>query len=186
MDFNAREYIDNQNNNSLLFNLYHFPDDGHSLAVTTKISRSTLLYVAGHLSIIENLLLIRITQVNFIESAHSTHKSSNYAWEKRNVDDSSIQLSTLSAAEIAKSFSTKSNKKEKRQTPNLLQIQNIPKLASLSKVNIEDISQDEIPNMDESKDEQKQWTKEVQKNDELQEYQQKKQKRKHNTRQTKK
>ena len=68
----------------------------------------------------------------------------------------------------------------------MLQIQNIPKLASLSKVNIEDISQDEIPNMDESKDEQKQWTKEVQKNDEVQEYQQKKQKRKHNTRQTKK
>ena len=183
---NAREYIDNQNNSSLLFNLYHFPEDGYLSPITKKISRGALLYVTGHLSIIENLLLIRVTQVNFIESAHSTHKPLSYAWKKRNVDDSSTQSSTLSAAEIAKSFSTKSNKKEKRQTPNLLQIQNIPKLTSLSKVNTEDILQDEIPNMDESINEQKQQTEEVQKIDEVQEYQQKKQKRKHNTRQIKK
>ena len=83
LDLNAREYIDNQNNSSLLFNLYHFPEDSHLLPITTKTSRGTLLYVSGYLSIIEDLFLIRLTQINFIESAHSTtHKPSNYAWEK--------------------------------------------------------------------------------------------------------
>ncbi|CAI2163946.1 877_t:CDS:2 [Funneliformis geosporum] len=84
LDLNAREYIDNQNNSSLLFNLYHFPEDSHLLSITTKISRSTLLYVSDYLSIIEDLFLIRMIQINFIESLYSTtHKSSNYAWEKR-------------------------------------------------------------------------------------------------------
>ncbi len=182
---NTREYIDNQNNSSLLFNLYHFSNDGHLSPITKKISRSALLYVTGHLSIIENLLLIRVTQVNFIESAHSTHKPLGYAWEKRNVDDSA-QSSSLSAAKIAKSFSAKSNKKEKRQTPNLLQTQSIPKLTSLSKVNTEDILQDEIPNINESINKQNKQIEEVQKIDKVQEHQQKKQKRKHNTRQIKK
>ncbi|CAI2198558.1 7839_t:CDS:2 [Funneliformis geosporum] len=89
LDLNAREYIDNQNNGSLLFNLYHFPEDSHLLPITTKISRGTLLYVSGYLLIIEDLFLIRMTQINFIESPYSTiHKPSNYAWEKRQ-DDSS-------------------------------------------------------------------------------------------------
>jgi hypothetical protein len=143
---NAREYIDNQNNSSLLFNLYHFPEDNHLLPITAKISRGTLLYVSGYLSIIEDLLLIRMTQINFIESPYSTtHKPSNYAWEKRQ-DDSSTQSSTLSAAEIAKSLSTKSNKKGKHQAPNLLQTQKIPKLASLTlaKIKTEDNPQNEI------------------------------------------
>ncbi|CAI2199598.1 13384_t:CDS:1, partial [Funneliformis geosporum] len=84
LDLNAREYIDNQNNSSLLFNLYHFSEDSHLLPITTKISRGTLLYVSGYLSIIEDLFLIRMTQINFIESPYSiTHKPSNYAWEKR-------------------------------------------------------------------------------------------------------
>jgi len=108
-----------------------------------------------------------------------------YTWEKRNVDDSA-QSSSLSAAKIAKSFSAKSNKKEKRQTPNLLQTQSIPKLTSLSKVNTEDILQDEIPNINESINKQNQQIEEVQKIDKVQEHQQKKQKRKHNTRQIKK
>jgi hypothetical protein len=55
--------------------------------ITTKILHGTFLYITGHLSIIENLFLIRIMQVNFIESAHSTYKPLNYALEKRNVDD---------------------------------------------------------------------------------------------------
>ncbi|PKY43557.1 hypothetical protein RhiirA4_457562 [Rhizophagus irregularis] len=49
----------------------------------------------GYLSIIENLL-IRITQINFIESMHSTssHKSSGYAWEKKQTEDSFTQQSS--------------------------------------------------------------------------------------------
>jgi len=43
----------------------------------------------------------------------------DYAWEKRNVDDSFAQSLSLLVAEIAKSFSAKSNKKEKCQTLNI-------------------------------------------------------------------
>ena len=85
-----------------------------------------------------------MTQINFIEAVHpTTHKPSNYAWEKRQIDDSSTQSSTLSTVEIAKSLSTKS-KKEKHQAPNLLQTQKIPNLASLtlSKINTDDSSLD--------------------------------------------
>ncbi|PKY46714.1 hypothetical protein RhiirA4_461656 [Rhizophagus irregularis] len=62
LGLNAREYLDNWDNNSL------------------KILRGSSLYITGYLSIIEDLL-IRITQINFIESTHSTssHKSSGYA-----------------------------------------------------------------------------------------------------------
>ncbi|CAI2176425.1 15437_t:CDS:2 [Funneliformis geosporum] len=128
LDLNAREYIDNQNNSSLLFNLYHFPEDSYLLPITTKISRVTLLYNDTN---------------QFIESPYSTtHKPSNYAWKKRQ-DDSSTQLSTLTAAKIVKSLSTKSNKKGKNQAPNLLQMQKILKLTSLtlSKIKTEDNSQ---------------------------------------------
>ncbi len=180
LDLNAREYIDSQNNSSLLFNLYHFPEDSHLLPITEKTSRGTLLYVSGYLSIIEDLLLIRMTQINFIESPYTTHKPSNYAWEKK-LDDSSTQSSTLSAAEIAKSLSTKSNKKGKQQEPNLLQMQKIPKLASLTLSKTED-----NPQNDEDMDEQEQETEEVQENNEVQQQQQKKKKRKYNIRQTKK
>jgi hypothetical protein len=169
LNLNAREYIDNQNNSSLLFNLYHFPDDSYLSPITAKVLRGTLLYVTGYLSIIDDLLLIRLTQINFIESASITHKPSNYAWEKQS--DSSTQ-STSSAAEIAKSISAKSNKKEKRQAPNLLQKQYIPKLDSLT-LSTEDILQDEIQEIDE--------TEENQKNNEVQEYQQNK-KHKYNIR----
>jgi len=61
LDLNTREYIDNQNNSSLLFNLYHFSNDGHLSPITKKILHDALLYITGHLSIIKNLLLIRVT-----------------------------------------------------------------------------------------------------------------------------
>ncbi|CAB4426665.1 unnamed protein product [Rhizophagus irregularis] len=69
------------------------------------------LYITGYLSIIENLL-IRITQINFIESMHSTssHKSSGYAWEKKQTEDSFTQQSS---DEVAKSLSMKTKKKRK-------------------------------------------------------------------------
>lgn len=78
LPLNAREYIDNQNNNSLSFKLYHFPEDAHILPISAKISRDFSLYITGHLSIIEDLLLVRITQINFIETHSSSHKSSVY------------------------------------------------------------------------------------------------------------
>ena len=40
----AREYIDNQNNESLSFELYHFPDDAHLLPTSSKVSRGSSLY----------------------------------------------------------------------------------------------------------------------------------------------
>ena len=51
LNLNAREYIDNQNNKSLLFNLYHFPNDTHLSPITTKVSRGSSLYVTGYLSL---------------------------------------------------------------------------------------------------------------------------------------
>ncbi|GET54031.1 hypothetical protein RhiirA1_478317 [Rhizophagus irregularis] len=37
LGLNAREYLDNQNNNSLTFELYHFPEDAHLLPISSKI-----------------------------------------------------------------------------------------------------------------------------------------------------
>jgi hypothetical protein len=131
---NAREYIDNQNNRSLAFELYHFPNDGHLLPISTKVTRGSSLYIMGNLSIIEDLLLIRITQINFIESYQSaSYKSSTYAWEKKQVDSSSIQTpSTPSATDIARSLLVKSKKRGRNKEPALIHTQKIPKLASLS------------------------------------------------------
>src|SRR4051812_35261093 len=93
LNLNAREYIDNQHNKSLLFNLYHFPDDTHLLPITTKVFRGSSLYITGYLSLIEDLLLVRLTQINFNESNYSSssYKSSNYAWEKKQADNSLTQ-----------------------------------------------------------------------------------------------
>jgi hypothetical protein len=119
LNLNAREYIDNQHNKSLSFNLYHFPDDTHLLPITTKVSRGSSLYITGYLSLIGELLLIRLTQINFIENTHlPSHKSSNFAWEKKQADNSSTQSipaqSTSSAFDIAKSLLEKPNKKRVR------------------------------------------------------------------------
>lgn len=142
---NAREYIDNQNNRSLAFELYHFPNDGHLLPISTKVTRGSSLYVTGNLSIIEDLLLIRITQINFIESYQSaSYKSSTYAWEKKQVDNNSTQTSsTPSAADIAKSLLVKSKKRGRHKEPTLIHTQKIPKLASLSLPNADENPADE-------------------------------------------
>jgi ABC-type enterochelin transport system, permease component len=133
LNLNAREYIDNQNNKSLSFDLYHFPEDSHLLPITSKVSRGLSLYVTGSLSLIGDLLLVRLTQINFIENIRSTpYKTSNYAWEKKQDNDSSTQ-STPSASEIAKSLSSKPNKRKvKTQATALSRSLKIPKLASLA------------------------------------------------------
>src|SRR5437763_9502061 len=116
LNLNAREYIDSQHNKSLSFDLYHFPEDNHLLPITSKISRGSSLYVTGYLSLIGDLLLVRLTQINFIETARtSPYKSSTYAWEKRQVDDSSVQSSS-SASVVATSLLEKPNKKRVSQT----------------------------------------------------------------------
>ncbi|PKC07204.1 hypothetical protein RhiirA5_418521 [Rhizophagus irregularis] len=79
LPLNAREYIDNQNNNSLSFKLYHFPEDAHILPVQLK-----------------------------------------FYMEKKQTSDTFMQSSTSAAAEIAKSFSTKSKKREKTQADNTI------------------------------------------------------------------
>jgi hypothetical protein len=152
LNLNAREYIDNQHNKFLLFNLYHFPDDSHLLPITTKVTRGSSLYITGYLSLIEDLLLVRVTQINFIESNYSTsNKSSkNYAWEKKQAGNSLAQSTSAesipSASDIAKSFLEKPNKKRtKYQTTTLPHSLKIPKLSSLalSQSNAVDNNQDE-------------------------------------------
>jgi hypothetical protein len=119
---------------SLSFELYHFPDDTHLLSTSSKVLRGSSLYITGYLCIIDDLLLIRMTQINFIGQIRSTpHKPSNYAWEKKQMDDPSTQTSTTpSPADIAKSLSVKSKKRGKRQETSSLPHQKIPKLSSLS------------------------------------------------------
>lgn len=137
LNLNAREYIDSNHNKSLAFNLYHFPDDTYLLPITTKVSRGSSLYVTGYLSLIGELLLIRLTQINFIENTHSSsYKSSNFAWEKKQADNSSTQStstqSTPSAFDIAKSLLEKPNKKRVRQATTPSHSLKIPKLSSLA------------------------------------------------------
>lgn len=133
LNLNAREYIDNQHNKSLSFDLYHFPEDNHLLPITSKVLRGSSLYITGHLSLIGDLLLVRLTQINFIENLRSSpYKSSNFAWEKRQVDDTSVQ-STPSASVIAKSLVEKPNKKRiRKQTTPFPHSLKIPKLSSLA------------------------------------------------------
>lgn len=136
LNLNAREYIDNQNNKSLLFNLYHFPNDTHLSPITTKVSRGSSLYVTGYLSLIGELLLIRLTQINFIENTYSSsYKSSNFAWEKKQADNSTpstLAQSTPSAFDIAKSLLEKPNKKRVKQATTPLNSLKVPKLSSLA------------------------------------------------------
>ena len=121
--------------------MYHFPEDAHLLPISTKVSRGGSLYVTGYLSIIGDLLLVKITQINFIESTPSTtYKLSNYPWERKQVNDPSS--STPSAADIAKSLSEKTKKRGKQKASPLSRSQKIPKLSNLS------LSQQ--PNMDSS------------------------------------
>ncbi|CAI2197355.1 17219_t:CDS:1, partial [Funneliformis geosporum] len=92
LKLNAREYIDNQNNKSLSFDLYHFSEESHLLPITSKVSRESSLYITGSLSLIDDLLLVRLTQINFIENTRSSlNKTSSYAWEKREEKESTTQ-----------------------------------------------------------------------------------------------
>ena len=97
--------------------------------------RGSSLYVTGYLSIIDDLLLVRIMQINFIESYSPSHKRLNYAWEKKQVDNSShvdnISHQSLSATEIAKSLLVKPRKR-KSQSSILSRPLKVPKLASLA------------------------------------------------------
>ncbi|CAG8768882.1 14468_t:CDS:2, partial [Funneliformis caledonium] len=88
LNITAREYLNDQLNGSLLFNLYHFPEEAHLLSISTKASRGSSLFITGYLSFIEDLLLVKITQINFIESSSSlSYKPSNYAWEKKHTNE---------------------------------------------------------------------------------------------------
>ncbi|CAI2182501.1 8158_t:CDS:2 [Funneliformis geosporum] len=90
LNITAKEYLNDQLNSSLLFNLYYFPEETHLLSISTKALRSSSLYITGHLSFIENFLLIKITQINFIESFSSlSYKPSNYAWKKKQINEPS-------------------------------------------------------------------------------------------------
>ncbi|CAG8476210.1 13520_t:CDS:2, partial [Funneliformis caledonium] len=133
LNLNAREYIDNTHNKFLVFNLYHFPNDNHLLSITTKVLRGSSLYITGYLSIIEKLLLVRLTQINFIENTRPLpHKSSSYAWEKNQTNES-FTNSTPSATDIAKSLLEKTNKKRVRnQASTSSNTLKIPKLSSLA------------------------------------------------------
>src|SRR5436189_2658382 len=92
LKLNAREYIDNQHNKSLSFDLYHFPEENHLLPITNKVTRGSSLYITGSLFLIGDLLLIRLTQINFIESTRSSpYKTSSHAWEKREENEPTIQ-----------------------------------------------------------------------------------------------
>ena len=65
----------------------------------------------------------------FIENPWlSLYKTSNYAWEKKQISDSSAQSTT--AADIARSLSMKSKKKEEHQSPILSHSQKFPVLPS--------------------------------------------------------
>ncbi|CAI2194748.1 12999_t:CDS:2, partial [Funneliformis geosporum] len=92
LKLNAREYIDNQNNKSLSFDLYHFSEESHLLPITNKVLHESSLYITGSLSLIDDLLLVRLTQINFIENTRSSlNKTSSYAWEKREEKESTTQ-----------------------------------------------------------------------------------------------
>ncbi|CAB5356939.1 unnamed protein product [Rhizophagus irregularis] len=87
-----------------------------------------------------------ITQINFIESTHSTssHKSSGYAWEKKQTEDSFTQQSS---AEIVNSLSMK--QKKKRKMPNISFISFTKDSKALSLPDEDDNSQNVISNKQE-------------------------------------
>ena len=58
----ARKYIDNQNNESLSFELYHFPDNTYLLPITSKVLHGSSLYATGYLCVIDGLLLLHLTR----------------------------------------------------------------------------------------------------------------------------
>ena len=132
LSITAKEYLSDQINGSLLFNLYHFPEESHLLSISTKVSRGSSLYITGHLSLIEDLLLVKLTQVNFLESSSSlSYKSSNYAWEKKQTNEQPLSSVTNIAKSILSNV-TKPKQKGKRKASTLTGINKIPKLASLS------------------------------------------------------
>ncbi|CAI2193042.1 7584_t:CDS:2 [Funneliformis geosporum] len=133
LKLNTREHIDSQNNKSFSFDLYHFLEESHLLLITSKVSRGSSLYITGSLSLIDDLLLVRLTQINFIENTRSSpNKTSSYAWEKREEKESTTQSISL-ATEIVKSLSAKFNKRKiKNQAITLSRSQKIPKLSSLA------------------------------------------------------
>jgi hypothetical protein len=144
---NAREYITSERFAPI--ELYHFSDKAHLVPISSKISRGSSLYITGHLSIIEDLFLVKLTHVNYISSNFtSSYKSKlGYAWEKGQTD--STQSSAPSAADIAKSIlssNAKSRKKRKRKasTPLTGPVQKIPNLASLSLTQPSADNQDEV------------------------------------------
>ncbi|CAI2191033.1 11093_t:CDS:2 [Funneliformis geosporum] len=74
------ETNDDQNNKSLSFDLYHFSEESHLLPITSKVSHGLSLYITGSLSLIDDHLLIRLIQINFIENTSSSpNKTSSYA-----------------------------------------------------------------------------------------------------------
>ncbi|CAI2201328.1 15923_t:CDS:1, partial [Funneliformis geosporum] len=86
-----------------------------------------------------------LTQINFIENTRSSpNKTSSYAWKKREEKESTTQ-SIPSATEIAKSLSTKFNKRKvKNQSTTLSHSQKTPKLSSLAlpQINIDNYPQE--------------------------------------------
>src|SRR3954463_8151164 len=86
ISFNAKKYISEDQNNPIQFELYHFPDENHLLPISSKVSQGSTLYITSHLSIIEDLYLIRLTQVNYISQnyspSHSGRSGTGYAWDK--------------------------------------------------------------------------------------------------------
>src|SRR5688572_28924658 len=93
---NAREYIDANNDRSTTFDLFHYPDETHLLPITTKVTRGATMFVTGHLTFVQNLQLIKITQISYVDLVST--KPGMYAWQNKS------PASTLSTSNIAKSI----------------------------------------------------------------------------------
>ncbi|CAB5382469.1 unnamed protein product [Rhizophagus irregularis] len=77
LPLNAREYIDNQNNNSLSFKLYHFPEDAHILPVQLKF------HMPNHSQ--QNLRRERNSGISFVPST-KIPKLSSLSLPHANID----------------------------------------------------------------------------------------------------
>ncbi|RHZ90202.1 hypothetical protein Glove_4g30 [Diversispora epigaea] len=59
---NIKEYLSEKETGAMSFHLYHYPEEKHLLPISKKIVKGSHLYITGHLSFVQGLMLVKLTQ----------------------------------------------------------------------------------------------------------------------------
>ncbi|RHZ88323.1 hypothetical protein Glove_23g185 [Diversispora epigaea] len=110
---NIKEYLSKEETKTMSFHLYYYLNEKHLLLISKLVVRGFPLYITGHLSFMQELILVKITQINFSESSSTSSNSrSNYVSEQKQPTSVPVPPPATEIAEAILKISTRTRKRK--------------------------------------------------------------------------